>query len=184
MTAPVHDGGKRRSINRNWATDVLHEAAAIEILRRKPCRKSQLRPAAELASLLLIDLAMTVLLLLLPPIRATLFKVLVPMGLGSGLSAWTGANLLFQRAGIIGAERRPTLSGQVCSEFDTGMVICKNEPTSIYGLFGLQEPSDMLHTGESTLSETTLSEPICLAVLSQECITAVSQLLHLQASTG
>jgi hypothetical protein len=29
------------------------------------------------------------------------------------------------------------------------------------------------------LSETTLSEPICLAVLSQEWITAVSQLLHL-----
>jgi hypothetical protein len=59
------------------------------------------------------------------------------------------------------------------------MVICKNELASIYGSFGLQEPADPLRTGESTLSQTRLGEPICHPVLSQEWIMAVSQLLRL-----
>jgi len=58
------------------------------------------------------------------------------------------------------------------------MVICKNELASIYGSFGLQEAIDTLRTGESTLSQTTPGEPICHAVLSQEWIIAVSQLLR------
>ena len=96
-----------------------------------------------------------------------------------GLSARTSANLLLRRAGTISEEKCSTVSDQISSEFDKVMVICKNDLASIYGSFGLQESADPLRAGKSTLSETTPGEPICHAVLSQQWIMAVSQLLRL-----
>ena len=158
------------------------DAAPINRLRGRIRRQCLLcQPIAELASLLLIDPPMTVPLFLLSPIRATLFTALAPMGLGAPACRRGLAPIWYcGKRGIISEERCPTVSGQVSSELDKVMVICKNELASICGSFASQKPSGTLRTGESTLSETTLGEPISHVFRSREWFTAGSQLLRVQ----
>ena len=81
MTAPGAFDQLRAPDAKVYPAVEIHANLIAGLLDGTPHQRSPCVLVAELASLLLIGIAMTVLLILLSPLRATLFTVLASMGL-------------------------------------------------------------------------------------------------------